>query len=360
MHNKLFEFQEETDVSMTIRKHLEEIERKTLRPEATLSINSRGRKIPESCDLRTCFQQDRDKILHSKAFRRLGHKTQVFLLPLGDHYRTRFTHTLEVSQIARSIARALSLNESLAEAISLGHDLGHTPFGHIGEQVLDEIYPDGFHHVMHSVRIVEKLEKNGRGLNLSFEVIDGIKKHSKGRGPIITDDDNLKAATLEGQIVRLSDIMAYINHDIDDAIRGGLLNIEKIPADLKKTLGTSTGERINRMITDVIVESMKRKPFQIAMTQDMENALKSMRDFMFREVYESTRSNRSYAKIHNLIKSIYDFYVKNPGELEKETGITTDSKSVERFTCDFIAGMTDRFAIHTFNKLFIPPAWSVI
>ena len=346
---------------MIIRELLEKIENTTLRNEAALSINSKGRKTPESsCDLRTCYQQDRDKIIHSKAFRRLGHKTQVFLAPIGDHYTTRLTHTLEVSQIARSIAKALQLNEPLVEAISLGHDLGHTPFGHIGEQVLDQIYSEGFHHVTHSVRIVEFLERYGKGLNLTHEVIDGIKKHSKGRGPIISDSQSLKAETLEGQIVRLADIIAYISHDIEDAIRGGILKLNDIPKEYRKTLGETASERIETMVTNVIASSINREPLEIILSKEMEETVAAMREFMFERVYDNTRAGRSYEKIFNLIEKLYDYYVTHPQDLEDESHMSCAEIGVKRLACDLIAGMTDRFAINMFDKLFVPHSWSVI
>jgi dGTPase len=269
----------------SIREKLEDDEEKVLSPFAQKSRASKGRDRPEPPDpVRPIFQHDRDRIIHSKAFRRLAGKTQVFLAPEGDHYRTRITHTLEVAQIARTVTRALGLNESLTEAIVMGHDLGHTPFGHAGEKVLAKLMPDGFHHVKQSIRVVEKLEREGQGLNLSVEVRDGILKHSKGKGHIISDNPNLMAMTLEGQIVRISDIVAYVNHDLDDAVRGRVVDPASVPASILDKLGRSHGERISRMVNDMVSASRLEEKRQIRMTDEVLDALIALRDFLYETV----------------------------------------------------------------------------
>src|SRR5262245_16902581 len=271
---------------MNIRERIEDEERRTLSSWAQLSSASKGRLRPEApCDMRPAFQHDRDKIIHSKAFRRRAGETQVFRAPEGDHYRTRITHTLEVAQFARSVTRFLGLNETLTEAIVMGHDLGHTPFGHAGEKVLAHLLPDGFHHVKQSLRVVEVLEREGRGLNLSVEVRDGILKHSKGKGHIISDNANLAAMTLEGQIVRISDIVAYVNHDLDDAVRGRVLAQDEVPAAILKTLGASHSDRIARMVHDMIESSRLEEKRQIRMSDEVLGALINLRDFLYEKVY---------------------------------------------------------------------------
>lgn len=334
---------------MTIREQLELREMEYLSPYATHSKNSLGRKRPEQeCDIRPVFQRDRDRILHSKSFRRLKQKTQVFLLPKGDHYRTRLTHTLEVSQNARTIAKALRLNEDLVEAISLGHDLGHTPFGHAGERALDEICPLGFKHNEQSVRVVEYIEKDGRGLNLTREVVDGILTHQTASEPM----------TLEGQIVRLSDKIAYVNHDIDDAIRGGILSELDLPPKYRKILGGSTKERLNTITHDVITNSMD-KP-EIQMSEEVEMALKGLRKFMFENVYHSQLAKREEKKAIELVKRLYTYYWENidriPDEFLKISKMYGDPK--EKIICDYIAGMTDNYAVKTFQEIFIPESWN--
>ena len=334
---------------MTIREQLELREMDYLSPYATHSKDSLGRKRKEEeCDLRPVFQRDRDRILHSKSFRRLKQKTQVFLFPEGDHYRTRMTHTLEVSQNARTIAKALRLNEDLVEAISLGHDLGHTPFGHAGERALDEICPLGFKHNEQSVRVVEYIEKNGRGLNLTQEVIDGIRTHQTASCPM----------TLEGQIVRLSDKIAYVNHDIDDAIRGGLLSELDLPPKYRKILGGSTKERLNTITHDVIINSMD-KP-EICMSEEVAAAMQGLRRFMFDNVYRNPVAKREEQKAVEMIKRLYQYYSENldllPEEykhLAIECGV-----SKEQIVCDYIAGMTDTYAVKVFRKLFVPQSWN--
>ena len=343
---------------MNIRQHTEELERKMLSPRAMLSSNSRGRERAEApCQIRTAFQRDRDRIVHSKSFRRLKHKTQVFLAPAGDHYRTRLTHTLEVSQLARTIARALRLNEDLTEAISLGHDLGHTPFGHAGEEVLHSIVPGGFNHWEQSLRIVEVLENDGRGLNLTWEVREGIGRHSKGIGEIIPAKEEEKSETLEGRIVRLSDIIAYVNHDIDDACRAGVLEPSDIPAELRSSLGESHSERINRMVTDVIYSSMAMDLSDIIMSPPMLAATEKLRDFLHLTVYENRIPKAEFTKTEKIITELYNYLLKNP---YKMPGKLSEKEPLKRIVCDFIAGMTDRYAIRLFEEIYIPKPWAII
>lgn len=333
---------------MTIREQLELREVEYLSPFATLSSKSKGReREEEQCDVRPVFQRDRDRILHSKAFRRLKQKTQVFLQPKGDHYRTRLTHTLEVSQNARTIAKALRLNEDLAEAIALGHDLGHTPFGHAGERALNEVSPHGFKHNEQSVRVVECLEKQGQGLNLTWEVRDGILNHKTSGKP----------STLEGQIVRISDKIAYINHDIDDAIRGGVLIQEDIPKEYREIFGETTGMRLNTMIHNVIINSMD-KPY-ITMSKDIEKATAGLRKFMFEHVYLNPKAKSEEVKAVDMIKNLYEYYICHMDKLpEKYLQRISEGKSTkEQNVCDFIAGMTDAYAVKMFQEFFIPESW---
>lgn len=335
---------------MTIREQLERREMEYLSSYAALSKNSKGRKTQEpQCDIRPVFQRDRDRILHCKAFRRLKQKTQVFLLPNGDHYRTRLTHTLEVSQNARTIAKALRLNEDLTEAIALGHDLGHTPFGHAGERALNEVNPFGFSHNIQSVRIVERLEKGGRGLNLTWEAVDGILNHKSSGRP----------KTLEGQIVRLSDKIAYLNHDIDDAIRGGILNEKDIPERFHQVLGDTTRKRLNTLIHDVVTNSMDRP--EISMSDEVEGAMRDLRAFMFERVYLNPIAKREEKKAIHMIKDLYWFYMENLDEIPKEyqnmQGETGVNK--EQMVCDYIAGMTDTYAVKKFEDYFVPKSWKI-
>lgn len=331
---------------MTIREETERIEEKILSPYATLSSKSRGRAHPEEkCNVRTEFQRDRDRIIYTKAFRRLKHKTQVFISPEGDHYRTRLTHTLEVSQIARTIARALRLNEDLTEAIALGHDLGHTPFGHAGERVLQEICPLGFRHNEQSVRVVKKLEKNGKGLNLTYEVLDGILCHTGEK----------EADTLEGRIVRFADRIAYINHDIDDAIRGGVISQNELPKSCLKVLGNTSGERINNMIVNIIENS--RGKGEIAMSREFGEATEELRNFMFQHVYIGSSAKAEEGKAENLIRSLYERLTRQPELLPAEFYNMIDDEGIERAVCDYIAGMTDRYAVNVFHSIFIPARW---
>lgn len=330
---------------MSIRQFTEEMEESWLSPFATPSTASRGRLKPEEqCTVRTVFQRDRDRIIHSKSFRRLKHKTQVFIIPEGDHYRTRLTHTLEVAQIARTIARALRLNEDLTEAIALGHDLGHTPFGHAGEQELNELYVAGFKHNEHSLRVVDKLEGH-KGLNLTWEVRDGILNHTGKTQP----------ATMEGQVVRIADRIAYINHDIDDALRGNVLKQEELPGHCIAILGVTHSERINNMIMDVIKNSIGQ--ISIQMSAQVRQAMDELRRFMFQRVYIGSEAKREENKARQIIRSIYHYFIEHPQHLPKEYQQGQDRDTLERSVVDYIAGMTDRYAIRVYQKLFLPSPW---
>lgn len=333
---------------MDVRTRTEEIERLTLAPWATFSDASRGRQRPEEQDpIRPVFQRDRDRVLHCKAFRRLKQKTQVFLSPEGDLYRTRLTHTLEVSQIARTIARALRLNEDLTEAISLAHDLGHTPFGHAGERALDKLTPGGFKHYMQSLRVVDKLEKDGQGLNLTWEVRNGIVCHTRGQ----------QAATLEGQVVRLADQIAYINHDIEDALRGGVIYPMDIPLEVSSVLGFTHGERINALVVDVIRAS--RDQDSIRQSEEAGEAMSLLREFMFENVYTNPMAKGEEGKAQEMLRRLFDHYRRDPDALPADFQEIRLEEGVDRAVCDYIAGMTDPFAIEQFSRLFIPTAWSV-
>ena len=337
------------EMLMIIREQIEQMEKETLSPFACLSINSKGRAVDEpQCDIRPVFQRDRDRILHSKAFRRLKNKTQVFLTPKGDHYRTRMSHTLEVSQNARTIAKALRLNEDLVEAIALGHDLGHTPFGHAGERVLNRLTKGQFKHNEQSVRIVEKLEKDGVGLNLTWEVRDGILNHEM----------NLTPATLEGRIVRLSDKIAYINADFDDGIRAGILCEEDIPLELRKELGYSTKDRLDHLIHDMIINSQGKN--DITMSEATYQAFLELRKFMFTNLYTNSIAKAEEIKAEAMIEQLYEFYM-NHSELlpEKMKAFLEDGESQSRVVCDYISGMTDQYAIDKFYEFFVPVAWQV-
>ncbi len=337
-----------------IREELERLEVELLHPKATKSINSKGREFPEGkCPVRTEFQRDRDRIIHSKSFRRLKHKTQVFLAPTGDHYRTRLTHTLEVSQIARTIAKALKLNEDLVEAISLGHDIGHTPFGHAGERVLSDILGKPFRHYEHSVKVVSRLEKDGRGLNLTHEVIEGILKHSKGKGEIF--DGSKLASTLEGQVVRLADIIAYINHDLDDALRSNILKIEDIPNRILENLGKTHSERISNLVIDTINSTIKNSYAFISISEDMLDEINFLRSFLFENVYESKKIKIEFDKACNVLYNLYKHFYSNVDMVPKEyLEANDDTKSA---VCDYLAGMTDSFAMEIFVEIYIPKRW---
>lgn len=331
---------------MTIREVIEQNEEKTLSPYAFLSKNCTGRINPYTpCDLRTEFMRDRDRIIHAKSFRRLKHKTQVFLAPAGDHYRTRLTHTMEVSQIARTIAKSLGLNEDLTEAIALGHDLGHTPFGHTGERVLDSICSFGFKHYKQSIRVVDFLE-NGTGLNLTYEVRDGILNHAGDH----------EAKTLEGKIIKFADRIAYINHDIDDAIRGGIIKNSDIPKKCADVLGTSHGERISTLICDIV--SFSHNKNQIGMTEEVSDAMNTLRDFMFERVYVDSKAKAEDEKAGKIMRMLFEVFMDNP-ELMGLSPDDVERTGKEQSVCDYIAGMTDNYAIYKFNELFIPRKWIV-
>jgi dGTPase len=331
---------------MLIREYLEELEEKNLSEFACLSKNSAGRARPEKkCDMRTDFQRDRDRIIYSKAFRRLKHKTQVFISPEGDHYRTRLTHTLEVSQIARTIARSLRLNEDLTEAIALGHDLGHTPFGHAGERVLDAVSSRGFKHNEQSVRVVSFLEKDRKGLNLTREVLDGILCHTGG----------LSALTLEGRIVRLADKIAYINHDIEDAIRGGILTEDDIPESSSRLLGKTPSERINNMIADIIRNSSGVN--DIRMSAEFGQEMEKLRSFMFENVYIGSAAKKEESKAELMIGELFYHLLKNPALISGDFGDAGDENDIEQNVIDYIAGMTDPYAVRRFKEIFVPASW---
>ncbi len=343
---------------LKLREEKEKEEFFFLSPRAMKSKLSKGRRYPEpECDIRTTFERDRDRIIHSKAFRRLKHKTQVFLAPKGDHYRTRLTHTLEVSQIARTIAEALKLNTSLTEAVSLGHDLGHTPFGHAGEEVLREFLEDGFRHYEQSLRVVDFLEKEGKGLNLTYEVRMGILKHSKGKGPILTSDK--EDLSLEAQVVRLADIIAYVNHDIDDAIRAGIIKREDLPKEVLKELGETHSQRIDTLVKSVIYTSLENNLEKIVMAPKKLKALEILRDFLFAKVYFSPIVRKEFEKAKRILFSLFEFYLKNFEKIEylkKAKEIFPEEKE-ERLVADYLSGMTDRFALYQYLEYFIPKPW---
>ncbi len=334
---------------INVRDWLSEREQLLLSPYATRTDMSRGREVPmEPCPMRSEFQRDRDRIIHCQSFRRLMYKTQVFLAPAGDHYRTRLTHTLEVTQIARIMARALRLNEDLTEAAALGHDLGHTPFGHAGENALRECYDPDFAHYSQSLRVVEKLEKDGRGLNLCWEVRDAIVNHT----------GSSVAATPEGQLIKFADRIAYINHDIDDAIRAGILKKEDLPAELTDVLGDTHSGRINTMVSSVL--SASADSCTISMTEDVQKATDGLRKFLFENVYYNPVAKGEEQKSRELVCTLFEYYVKNPDRLpdryRRRIG-TEEGETVERGVADFISGMTDRYAIETYNELFVPRVW---
>ena len=346
--------------NMNIRERLEKEEHQTLSPLATLSSQSKGRRVHEDpCSIRTAFQRDRDRIIHCKSFRRLKHKTQVFLSPTGDHYRTRLTHTLEVAQIARTVAKALRLNEVLTEAIALGHDLGHTPFGHAGESVLNEIFPEGFSHHEHSLRVVDVLEKRGQGLNLTAEVREGILGHSKGKEEILPGTSSSQPTTLEGKVVRICDVIAYVNHDLDDAIRGGIVVETDVPTLCLEVLGHSHGARIDTMVTDLIFTSLKKPVDKLRMNDKVYDALVTMRDFLYERVYDVHAVHADFIRAQKIIRELYERFLEDENIFEKEIGEVLPGSSKEQAVCDFVAGMTDRYAIHLYEKLFLPKPWMV-
>lgn len=333
---------------MTIREQMERQELEMLSPAATLACRSKGRlKQEEPCDVRTDFQRDRDRILHSKAFRRLKDKTQVFLSPRGDHYRTRLTHTLEVSQLSRTVAKALNLNVDLVEAIALGHDLGHTPFGHAGERILNRLHPDGFRHNEQSLRVVDTLEKDGEGLNLTWEVRDGILNHQTASMP----------ATPEGQIVRICDKIAYIHHDMDDAKRAGIISEDDIPITIRMTLGTTTKGRLNTLIHDLIKSSMQQN--KICQSEQVGEAMQLLRKVMFQDVYTNPAAKSEETKVDALFRALFDYYMNSPQALPKAYRAQEEDK-IEQNICDFISGMTDQYCIRSFEKIFVPKSWDKV
>ena len=343
----------------SIREQLEARERDTLAPQAAKSAASRGRLRPEPEDeIRPAFQRDRDRIIHCKAFRRLKHKTQVFFRPTGDHYRTRLTHTLEVSQIARTIAKVLRLHEELTEAIALGHDLGHTPFGHAGERVINSLMPGGFNHYEQSLRIVDVLENDGRGLNLTWEVRDGIAKHSKGKsGAPVGMPPAMRASTLEGQIMRVADLIAYINHDIDDATRAGLLTQDDLPQGPVRVLGASSSARISTLVRDVVTETLAANLSEIRMSEPVLAALLELRTYLFDAVYENSTATVEFKKAADVLTGVWEKVRERSDEfLDRRT---IEHEGVDAAARDFVAGMTDRYAVRLFEQFFIPKPWAI-
>ncbi len=343
---------------MTIREQLEARERDLLAPQAAKSVDSRGRLRPElEDDVRPAFQRDRDRIIHSKAFRRLKHKTQVFFAPTGDHYRTRLTHTLEVSQIARTIAKVLRLHEELTEAIALGHDLGHTPFGHAGERVIDSLMPGGFNHYEQSLRIVDVLENDGQGLNLTWEVRDGIAKHSKGKsGAPVGMSESMRASTIEGQIMRVADLIAYVNHDIDDATRAGLLAPKDLPQEPVRILGGTSSARIGTLVKDVVTETLAGGLTEIRMSDRVLDAVLKLRSFLFDTVYENTIATVEFRKASDLLSGLWEKVRERPAEFLDPR--TIENEGLDAAARDFLAGMTDRYAIRLFEHIFVPKPWT--
>jgi len=343
---------------MLIREVNEANESRLLCDKACPSLSSRGREVAEEpCPVRTVFQVDRDRILHCKAFRRLKYKTQVFLAPEGDHYRTRLTHTLEVSQVARTMARALGLNEDLTEAIALGHDLGHTPFGHAGERVLADLLPAGFHHVNQSLRVVEKLEKDGAGLNLTWEVRDGILRHSKGRGALLGKSRADLPSTLEGQLVRLSDVIAYVNHDLDDAIRGGLIHDDDVPAHLRGALGEKHSERLNTMVTNLIETTLASNYERVQLSAPVAEQVTELRDWLHTNVYRDSAVEDEFRKASRVLRELFEYFTANPDALTTYGATRRAEEPVVLAVTDFLAGMTDRYAMNLYQKLFFPQPW---
>jgi dGTPase len=341
----------------SIRQQLEKREHEILAAAAAKSDQTKGRARPETEDpIRPAFQRDRDRVIHCKAFRRLKHKTQVFFAPTGDHYRTRLTHTLEVSQIARSIAKVLRLNEELTEAIALGHDLGHTPFGHAGERVLQQLMPGGFEHYEQSLRIVDVLENDRQGLNLTWEVRDGIARHSKGKhGVPVGADPAHRASTIEGQIARVADIIAYVNHDMDDAVRAGLLRHEDLPAARARVLGETSSQRIGTMVTDVVMRTLEAGLTEVRMSDEVLDATIGMRSFLFEAVYENEVATAEFKKAADILGGLWEKVRERPAEFLDAA--TIDTEGLDVATKDFVAGMTDRYAVNLFEQLFIPKPW---
>ena len=357
-------------IGKSIKKQLGDREDLILSPYAAKNSASLGRMVREEediCDIRLPFQRDRDRIIHSKTFRRLKHKTQVFLAPSGDHYRTRLTHVLEVSQIARTVAAALCLNEDLTEAIALGHDLGHTPFGHAGEATLNELHPGGFKHYIHSLRVVDFLENKGRGLNLTFEVRNGIVRHSKGTSDIIPRRKSEQAVTLEGQVVRIADIIGYVNHDLDDALRAGLLKEGDLPTGIKRIVGERHSQRIGAMVRDLIVETLTADDGGLHISDAMLGALTDLRTFLYDNVYRNRQVHKEFEKAQRIIRELYAYFLENGllGRHEdvwlvtEESSAWADEKTAHRKVCDYIAGMTDRYALGVYEYIFLPRSWNV-
>ncbi len=350
---------------MNLRRQLEEREDQLLSPHAARSAQSQGRpRSEEECSLRPAFQHDRDRILYCKAFRRLKHKTQVFLAPTGDHYRTRLTHTLEVAQIARTMARALRLNEDLTEAIALGHDLGHTPFGHAGEAELNNLLPGGFRHHEQSLRVVDKLEKEGQGLNLTFEVRQGIAGHAKGRGPFLAKSGQDSNLTLEGQLVRVADVIAYIAHDTEDAVRGGVIQRSELPAGVVEALGPRLSRQIDTMVRDLITQTLQAGGAELVMRPEVAEAMDTLRDFLYDKVYENMEVHEDFIKASKMVREIYEklndpeqdqLFEEYRGQMPPE-----DAAQRQRAVADYIAGMTDRYAIQMYEDIFLPRPWGRI
>lgn len=357
---------EKVRLPATIREEIQEREKAFLRREACLSSATRGRKrIIEPCTIRTPYQRDRDRIVYCKAFRRLKHKTQVFLSPMGDHYRTRLTHTLEVAEIARTIARALRLNEDLTEAVAMGHDLGHTPFGHAGETILNEIVPGGFSHCRQSLRVVDLLENAGKGLNLTWEVRDGILKHSKGFGDIIPKTPGQCARTLEGKVVRIADVIAYLSHDLDDAIRSKVIDQKNVPKKCTDVLGNTHGSRISNMIKDVICKSASDREnteIDLGISPLMLDTMMKLRKFLYDNVYRAPQVHKEFEKARKILYDLYMYFIKDADAFAREKAMLFEEKiklqekntPYERMVCDFIAGMTDRYALNLYTKIFMP------
>jgi dGTPase len=342
-------------LTMKIREMMEQVEENNFSKYACLSLKTKGRKIPlAKCDIRTEFQRDRDRILHSKSFRRLKDKTQVFLSPIGDHYRTRLTHTLEVSQIARTISKSIRLNEDLTEAIALGHDLGHTPFGHAGESAINEVFSEGFRHNEQSLRVVEVLERDGEGLNLTYEVRDGILGHTKGRESILSKENN--PSTLEAHVVRIADIIAYVNHDIEDAIRAGIIKADDLPVEYIKLVGDSNGSRIDRMVKDVIYNSIDLP--EIRMSDDILYATEGLREYLYNEVYSQDPIIRDIRKAQKALKELFSYFVDSPDLIPQILIKIAGEGNIQRAVCDYVAGMSDKMALSKYQELFLPQPWN--
>lgn len=360
LYDNVFSGRPKSFTLMLIRERIEQNERSTLSEYACLSADSRGRiQEEDKCALRTAFQRDRDRIVYAKAFRRLKYKTQVFLAPSGDHYRTRLTHTLEVSEIARTLARCLALNEDLVEAIALGHDLGHTPFGHAGETVLKELAPGGFHHYLQSLRVVDVLENDGMGLNLSHEVRDGIAKHSKGYGEVIPTNSHDMPETAEGCVVRYADIIAYLSHDLDDAVRSGIIQPRDIPAECTEVLGNTHSRRNRTMIQGVIAGSIPKDGRLIfGIDPEIGECMQTLRSFLFHNVYRSEQVHAEFLKASKILKELFCYYFNNKELFERQINGFASSSSHGRRVCDYIASMTDRFAMNLYQEIFLPKNFS--